>query len=154
MRFKDWLVLEDFDANDSDQIGDLFYPTNAGDYAYAANDPGEHWWLQWKWAQEQQQGRPFHNIDTKEFEKRGYVAVQSTSLPDGPWKNKKDQGSSVEIKKLDDLGPLKIGKNSKDRKYIKTKGVMVQWTLPLEKMFGDEPSGKWPEAASDKPWSR
>lgn len=151
MRFKDWLINEDFAATDSNQTGDIMYPTNAGDYAYAANDPAEHSWLQWKWDQEKKQGRKFHNINQKEFEKRSYSSVKSLTLPDKEWKHAKDNKPNLKTVTMSDLDILAIGKNSKDKPTLSPK-VMIQWVLPLDKIFGDKNSGKWQDAAKNKEW--
>ncbi len=151
MRFKNWLITEDFHASDSNQIGDALYPTNAGDYAYAANDPSEHSWLQWKWDQEKKEGRKFFNIDQEEFDKRGYVALKSLTMPDDRWKHRSEQRPNISVVQVKDLSQVGIGKDSKDHNQLSHK-KMIQWILPLDQIFKDKPSGKWPEASSDKRW--
>lgn len=151
MGFKEWLIKEDFGATDSDLTGDAMYPTNAGDYAYAANNPVEHSWLQWKWDQEKKQGRKFHNIDQKEFEKRGYATLHSITMPDKEWKHSSDKRPNMKLEKISDLDLIGIGKKSSDKPTLGAK-AMVQWYYPLDKMFGDKGSGNWPEAAVDKEW--
>jgi hypothetical protein len=155
-KFKFWLLTEDI-ANDLDVMGNLFYPTTAGDYMYAVSEPIEHWWLQWKWNEAKHKlGRKFYNIDTEDFEKRDYVAIQSEDMPDagdGFWKHRPDKDKpAISVKRHCDL-MLKIGKNSKNIK--KLDGVLMKvFVKPLEDIFKDKPSGKWPSAASNKRWDK
>lgn len=151
MSFKAWLIKEDFAATDSDLTGDAMYPTSAGDYAYAANSPTEHSWLQWKWDQERKQGRKFYNINQKEFEKRGYLTMKSITMPEKEWKHQKDSRPNLKPVKISDLNQLSIGKNSKNKPVLTSK-KMLQWVLPLDQMFGDKTSGKWPDAAENSEW--
>jgi hypothetical protein len=156
MTFKEWLLLEDMSAGDDDLTGDLFYPTQAGDYVYATNDPHEHRWLQWKWDQERKQGRKFHNIDQQEFEKRGYSNVHSPLMPEagsGHWKHRANERKTLEVEKHDDLMQYGCWKNSKTPNPLHG-NVMIQVTNPLDRIFKDKTSGKWPEAASSKRWDR
>jgi hypothetical protein len=151
MRFRDWILNEDFNATSSDLTGDLFYPTNAGDYPYVTNKPVEHWWLQWKWDQEKRQGRKFYNIDQEEFDKRGYVSLQSKTMPDKKWTHKPDSRSNVETIKTPDLIQIGVGKDSNDiKKLVSVPTISV--TYPLDKIFKDTPSGKWQKLACDKKW--
>lgn len=157
--FKQWLLTEDIE-DDTDAFGQFFMPTTAGDYLYAASDPTEHWWLQWKWAQEREViHRPFHNIDAKEFEKRDYVAMQSETMPaaSGPgWKHKPDVNSkNISVHRHYDLGQRKIAKHGADTNAFLTGNQgLTGYRLPLDQMFGDKPTGKWPEQAEDKRWCR
>lgn len=153
MRFKHWLLTEDFHASDSDLTGDAMLPTNAGDYAYANNSPVEHNWLQWKWDQEKKQGRSFHNIDVDEFIKRGYVSVQSMSMPDKRWRHRNDSSPNLAVMPSEDLTQIGVGKDSKQIQFIQPK-TMIQWVLPLDQMFKDKPSGKWQSAAEDTRWRK
>lgn len=153
--FKQWLFNEDI-AESPDAFGDLFYPTDAGDYAYASSDPSEHWWLQWKWWQEKRHGRKFHNIDQKEFEKRNYTSIKSLDMPDlsdKSWRHKEVDNPSVEVETDVEMGARKWGKNAKENKlqvYRPMRGIV----LPLDQIFGDKPSGKYPQAASTDRWRK
>lgn len=153
MRFKEWLLTEDFEATSSDLTGDIFYPTNAGDYAYASNLPAEHWSLQWKWKQEKEQGRKFHNIDQEEFEKRGYVAPHSLTMPTERWRHKPDQKPNLKSVKTKHLVSYGISKNSQKANLL-PQIAMVQCVSPLNKIFGDDSSGSWPKAALNQRWNK
>ena len=145
MTFKEWLLLEDIASGEDDPNGDFLYPTDAGDYAYVTNSPQEHQWLQWKWRQEKKQGRKFHNINQPEFDKRTYVSMKSNTMPEagsGFWKHKPDGAENVEAKKTDDLQAFGYWKNSKTPRIL-TNPAIIQVTQPLEKIFGDAPSGKF-----------
>lgn len=157
MRFKEWfkdqLLNEDFGSFDSDNDSELFIPTTAGDYAYANNNPGDLWWLQWRWGTAKQQGRKFHNIDQPKFDKVMFTSLASNSMPDtkpGFWKHSSKERPNITVKS-GDLAQNGINKTSDKTNVLKSK-PMVQWWSPLDQMFGDKPSGKWPEAAKDKPW--
>lgn len=154
MRFKHWLLTEDFKATDSDATGDALYPTNAGDYAVAADNPLEHWWLQKKWDQEKKQGRQFYNIDQDEFLNRGYTAIQSLTMPDKRWRHKPDRKADVKIVQVKDLQQIGVAKDSKSRNPVMPQAAMLQWILPLDDIFKDKSSGKWPEMASNKRWRK
>jgi len=151
--FKEWLLKEDI-ANDLAADGDLMHPTNAGDAMYAFSEPVEFSWLQWKWGQERKQGRKFINIDIDEFDKKGFIAIQSNDMPDtspGFWQHKESDTPSTTPHKHFDVIIRGVAKNSKETVTIPNKGL-VKVVLPLDKMFNDKPSGKWPEAAVDKSW--
>jgi hypothetical protein len=147
MRFKAWLITED-----AEQLmhldGDFFHPTNAGEFGALSSDPHAIWWLQFKWDQEKAQGRPFHGIDTEKFSKLGYVTVQSKTMPDGPWKHRCDRGVNTETvqRTKHQIGCLKMGGG-----LLKIRGSVAH-ILPLKDIFGDDSSGKLPEAAVDKPF--
>lgn len=153
MKFKQWLLKEDFGNIDNSQNAELFIPTNAGDYAYAASDPGDHFWLQWKWSQEFDNGRKFHNIDTKEFQKRHYVNIESLTMPKDRWIHKSDKSENIKVSKLDRFIPLGISRDSNNHLEIPQKS-MIQGYLDLDKMFKDSGSGKWQSEASDKRWKQ
>jgi len=155
--FKQWLITEDI-TDDPDAFGDLFYPTTAGDYAYVSSDPTEHWWLQWKWTNEKDLGRSFHNIDAEEFEKRDYVAIQSNDMPAASgsgWKHRRERHAPLSVRRHYDLGQKKIAKHGADKtSFLGNNHGMKGYYLPLDQIFGDKPSGQWPEQAANTRWRR
>lgn len=154
MKFKTWLLTEDI-ASDSEAFGDVLYPSTAADYPYAVSDPTEFWWLQWRWEMDKDKiGRPFHNIDEKEFRSRKYVAIQSTELPDSEkeWTHKPSKDSTQSVHTHNSLIMKKIGKNSKEQKKLPD-NIYLSIDGRLEQHFGDKDQNKWPEAAPDTDWT-
>lgn len=166
-QFKNWLLKESsFGGGGSGGASwDLLYPTSAGDYPYASSSPVKHFFLQWKWDRgtDPDIGRTLYNIDNDDFQKRGYVGIESTTIPDLTdefWKHKEDDNkSSIKPFKLQDLKWLEIGKTHKETKYHDSKGAskVKVWAGPhgptnilddtdLDKIFhdGERQTNRWP----------
>lgn len=146
LNFKEWLLKEDVEYL-SDMTGDLFIPTTGDEYHYANSDPGDIWWLQWKWDQEKNQGREFIGIDYKKFQKINFISLKSNTMPnDKSWENKPDLRSNLEPVETD---LYQIGL---DGKKIADKPMVTPATpwMPLPKTFGDNISGNWQQAAKDE----
>lgn len=152
MRFREWLITEDI-AQDSEAHGDVMYPSIAGDYAFAVSDPTEFWWLQWRWKMDKKLGRKFHNIDQNEFEKRKYVALGCPNMPDQEWKHQEDRRSALSVNTVSHLRFKKIGKDSKENKFLPSKGYL-SIDGKLEKIFNDQHTGTWQQMASDSDWTK
>ena len=164
-KFREWLVndgllTEDGFAGAGGNSWDVLYPTYADDYAHVAAAPLDHQWLQWKWSRGLELGRKLVNIDNEEFQKRGYVGIESRDMPsagDKGWKHKKDDGrGSAQPYKIDNLLKIAIGKTSNQTKLIDWDNDFRSWTAyggsteyepdcDLRSIFGDDHEHKWPE---------
>jgi hypothetical protein len=154
MLFKQFFLLNEDIAKDTEAHGDVLYPSIAGDYAPAVSDPTEFWWLQWRWKHDKKLGRKFYNIDELDLRKRQYVALQSTDMPESDeWINKKDKSSAQKVFTHKTLHFRKIGKDSKDHEMLPNKGYF-SIDGQLERYFKDKESGNWPEMAEDSDWTK
>lgn len=152
--FKHWLLKESI-AADNETFGDVQYVSQPSDYPYSTSDPNEFYWLKWRWKMDRRIGRPFHNIDVDDFERRKFISVGSADMPDagdGFSKHKPSNRPSQVVKTHDTLGMLD-GTNSKNLKSVSSpKYLSIDGEL--EQRFGDKHSGKWPQAASDIDWTK
>lgn len=160
MTFKDWLIAE---AGGGGHGSDFFYglqlyPSDAYDYSWANNEPTELFFLQKRWKIEKGWGRKFHNIDEPKFQRTtNYVSVKS-SMPEagsGFWEHKPDDGSGY-IKPVTqkNLTNLAIGKNSKDKRELRTSNEPV--SIDVDGLFGDKGTNSVPQLSDtfDKPWTK
>lgn len=147
LNFKEWLLKEDVEYQ-GDLTGDLFIPTNADDYSYSNSDPGDLWWLQWKWDQERKHGRKFIGIDLDAFEKIKYLSLKSNTLPNNlSWKHREDNRTNLDALEISNLNQLGF-----DGEILKQR-PMVTMPLPLDKIFKDKNSGSWQQMAKDEPFT-
>jgi hypothetical protein len=117
-------------------------------------------WLQFRWDRGLELGRTLDNIDNAEFQKRGYVGIESTDMPpagEGGWKHKPDSGkSSVRPYEMDRMKWIAIGKTADQTQGLEAGTQARLWTgaggstgyepdVDLPSIFGDDGSGKFPE---------
>jgi hypothetical protein len=162
MKFKNWLLNEDGFAGAGGNSWDVLYPTYADDYPHVAGAPLDHMWLQFRWDRGMELGRRLINIDNKEFQKRGYTSIESTTAPPAgdnkKWKHKTDDGtkSSMRVVTMDRLPWLADGKSADQTKALDKSTTYRNWTgaggstgyeadCDLNDIFHDEPEHKWPE---------
>lgn len=141
MKFKDWLINESGgDASDF-FYGLQLYPSDAFDYSQAVSQPTDLFFLKKRWQSEKEQGRHFHNIDEPNFQKTSFIAIQ-------------DKDGSPTVVKHNKLINLAIGKDSNDRRELKTKNLPFK--VDLDGLFGDKGTNSIPVVNKDfdKPWKK
>ena len=165
MRFREWLITED-EGDGGEHDGshwDLIIPTRADEFPGDSINPRRVKFFQWKLKRGEEIGRPLHNIDNKEFQKRDYRSIEATTAPDCDedfWTHKDDGSSpSTKVVKVDkkEFSFLGYGKNADDVKLIDKYNFVPNelkhslWSsydkapdANLEKTFGDEISGDFP----------
>lgn len=133
MTFKEFLLTEEGGGGHGSDFfyGLQLYPSDAGDYAWANDEPSELYFLQRRWQNEKKQGRKFHNINEPEFQKVGFISVQ-------------DENGTPKVVKHKHLISLAIGKNSEDRRKLTTENP--QLSFDLDSLFGDKGTNSVPKA--------
>jgi len=159
-KFKEWIMNEDGFAGAGGNSWDVIYPTYADDYPQVSATPRSHFFLQFRWDRGLELGRSLINIDNEEFQKRGYVGIESSDIPnsgESGWKHKYDDGGTGSQKpyNMKDLVWLADGKTSEQTKALDRGATYRSWTshggssgyepdVDLCKIFGDKCSHKWP----------
>jgi hypothetical protein len=158
MTFKDFLILE---FGNADAASDFFYglqlyPTDAFDFTPSSTFPQEVYFLRNRWKNEKKQGRDFINIDYNQFQDVRFTSIESQDAPKasgGFWRHKPDNKSSLKVVTNQDMTAIGISKNSKPKKLTTSN---KNYSLDVDKLFGDKGTGKVPTLSNDfdKPFKK
>jgi hypothetical protein len=145
-----------FVESSGDFFKGLVYASQADTWNDANDAPSNLWALQNRWeVEEEEEDRPFHNIDSDAFSQVKYKDVASSNMPGvgaGFWRHKKDDPRKSSLK-VNDTHLYNLG-DDKSKNTIKPPPSPVL-NYELDRLFGELPPQEYDLPPDfDKPWRK